>query len=390
METEQHSAAEILKVLKIDYFKQVSLAEEIVVYSIFFILVAFAIMHLRNYLQKEKDKKTSLLKNDYQEKEKLAFQTLVANLELTPHEYHLLKKISGSSTFRDNYAIIESIRKFEAHVSHFKQTEALAKELPQVLNLRHKLGFHYNNSKVPFVCTQMLMMKTTLECSVQVGHKQILFISPVANISEQYFYLKPPTSKRRPVSLEQFPSILCKARRKDGTYEFKAPLVKQVYGENPLLVLSHTSDVKKIIEREYERIPVKLPTRLYQLSDRHLHLNRRELHQLKEDRQFPSLGGIITNISQGGMHFITSSPQGTFWEQDIVMFEIPGISARDELQAQILSITSEQGRHRLHLQFFHLTDLEHLKLHKLILRLKEIADSPVHEKADSSTNQVEA
>ncbi len=391
MEPEYRGAEEILKVLKIDYFKQVSLVEEIVVYSIFFILVAFAVVRLRKYLQNEKDKKTALLKHDYQEKEKLTFQTLIANLELTPHEYHLLEKISGSSTFRDNYSIIESVRKFEAHATHFKQTQALAKELPQVLNLRHKLGFHYNNVKVPFVCTQMLIMKTNLECSVQVGHKQILFVSPVVNISEQYFYLKPPTSKRRPVSLERFHYLTCKARRKDGTYEFKASLVKQVYGENPLLVLTHTKEIRKIIEREHERIPVKLPTTLYQLSDQHLHLSRRELHQTREDGQLPALEGIITNISQGGLHFISSQPQGTFWEQDIVMFDIPGISTRDELQAQVLSISTEQGRNRFNLQFFHLTDLEHLKLHKFILRLKEMTPTPaLHEKTDSSQNQAKA
>ena len=245
MEPPVNRAAEVLKVLKFSYFKQVTLVEEIVFYGILFLFIAIGIHQLNKYLKKEKAKKTAYLKQDYQKKEKLMFQTLIANLKLLPNEYQLLEKISGSSTFKKNYSIIESVRKFESQVEAFKRSQESAKILIQIYNLRHKLGFHYKNVKVPFICTQMLALKAKLECSILVGSQPILFISPIVNISEKYLYIKPPTNHKKPIDLQSFAQLTCKIRREDEVYEFKLPIIKQVFGKKNHVVLGHTKEIKK-------------------------------------------------------------------------------------------------------------------------------------------------
>ncbi|MBF0278590.1 MAG: PilZ domain-containing protein [SAR324 cluster bacterium] len=391
METSASGAAEVLKVLKFSYFKQVSLAEEIVFYGIIFILIAIGIRQLNKHLKKENDKKTAYLKQDFEEKEKLTFQTLIANLKLLPEEYRLLETISGSSAFRKNYSIIESVRKFEFKVEKFKQSQDSTRILTHIYNLRHKLGFHYKNVKVPFICTQMLALKAKLECSILVGSKTILFISPVVNISEKYLYIKPPTKHKKPVNLKPFAQLSCKIRRDDGVYEFNLPIIRQVAGKENHLVLGHTRDIKKIIEREFERIPICLISTMFQLTNRQVNLPKNELQLLKEDELLPELDGEITDLSLGGLYFTARGEQQKLWEKNFVMFRIPGVMTRNDLQAQVVSIASRQGKFHVNLKFFHLSDVERLKLNKFLLRLSSKMNSQQAEQSslDSASTLLE-
>ena len=115
---------------------------------------------------------------------------------------------------------------------------------------------------------------------------------------------------------------------------------------------------------------MSLISTLYQLTNRQVNLPKQELQILKEDERLLELDGEITNLSLGGLHFTTRAGQQKFWEKNFVMLRIPGVTTRHDLQAQILSIATRQGKFQINLKFFHLSDVERLKLNKFLLRLR--------------------
>lgn len=370
MGTVYASAEDVLKILKFSYFKKTTLFEDFLIFGSFLVVIALGVYQIRRYLNKERAKKVTFLKQDYQEKEKMTSDTLIANLQLLPNEYQLLERISGSTSFKKIYKIIDSVHRFEAMVEAFKRIENNSRVLSQIFHLRHKLGFHHKNIKAPFICSQMLTAGEHLECSVQVGHQDILFISPIVKISEKFLAIKPPTKKNNPVSLSRFPAIHCKFRCSDGVYEFKLPLIKQVFGEKNLIFLAHTHSIKKIVEREFERIEAAIDIELFLLADRQVHESTETLEELVNTGELPRLSGRIVDISLGGFRLITGYEQGAFGERAIVLFDIPEVNLKKKLQAQILEVFEKRKRLSFHLQFFHLNDIERLKLNKFLSRLK--------------------
>ncbi len=362
----------ILKVLKFDYFQQAPIELQLLYYSILFSLFAVAFFWVRKYLKREKERETIHLREDYKEKEQFTLETIISNLKLTSQELHLLEQLAGSADFAKIYTLIESPIRFEAKVELLKKAQESERLLSRIYDLRHKLEFHYNNTKVPFICTQMLFQHAKLECSLQVGHKEILFISPIIMITEKHLYIKPPTSKGEPVNLSRFSYLSCKIRRADGIYAFRLPIVKQITRGQNHLVLGHTNEIRQIVERESERFSVQLQTSLFLLSDHQIGLSTKELQQLREEVPLPMLHGAITDVSLGGLNFQTDEALEEFGEKGVVLVAVPGVNIRDELQARILTIGESRGVKNLHLQFVHLRDIERLKLNKFLLRLKQI------------------
>lgn len=386
MEKGYQGTAELLKVFKYSYFKTVSPAEEAIVFSILIILVAIGIYYLKKYLTQQRDLKAAYLKKDYREKEKLTLKTLLANLKLLPHEYQLLNKISGSSAFNKNYKTIESVRHFEARVKYFKSIQNSEIILPQIYELRHKLGFHFKNPKASFICTQMLSIEDKLECSIQSGYKQVLFLSPIINITEKYIYIKPPTNKGKPVNLKRFAFLMCRVRREEEVFEFKLSIIQQIFTPKNHIVLSHSDQIRKIIEREFERIPVHLLSTLYILAGKQVNLNKKALRVLKESEELRYVDGNIADLSGGGLSFLTSGAVSFFHEKRVVLFEIPGLAPQMDLQAQIISVVPIKGKHEIHLKFFHLSDIERLKLNKFILKANKDASGSTLDTAHPSNN----
>ena len=367
-------ADEILKVLKFSYFQQVSLTEQLAFYSALFLVLGLIALGIRRHLLKEKAKETEFLKQDYKAKEKKTLQTIITNLQLSAHEHKLLEQIAGASDFRKLYALIESAARFEKKVEAFKQKQPHAKLWSHIFALRHKLGFHANNPRTPFLCTQMLRKGMRLECSAHIGSKQILFISPIVNITEKHLYIKPPTNQGQPVSLKRLSYLMGKLRRGEEIYEFKLYITKQIFGRVNHVVLEHTHEVKQIVEREFERVPLQIFTTLYQLSEAQLSLPTKALNRLKEEQALPFWDGTLIDLSLGGANLVTSDDLETLGERDIVILTIPGVQVRDHFQARVLAIVPQQGKFHLHLQFLPLKDIERLKLNKFLIRMKKKAE----------------
>lgn len=318
------------------------------------------------------------------EKAHLRLDVMLSKLNVIPLERKLLETLAGDVTHPDDILpLVESIEEFEEKVENFKKKEDKpdAKVLKSIYNLRHKLGFDILNKRVSFISTQMLTGGIKLECKIPHSKKDILFVSSILNVSENNILLKPPTIRKKPVNLKQYPHLVCRIRREDeADYEFQLPILKQIFGKPNAIVLGHTKDIKKLFIREFERVSVDIFTTFYALTEEKLNALGRRVSATKSDMPLSSVNGNINDISVGGMRAtIENLPKKVNDEGqlqviesgDIFIFHLQGANLREDLKARVLSISSVEEKHQVHLQFYRTRELERLKIKKFIYRMEK-------------------
>ena len=74
--------------------------------------------------------------------------------------------------------------------------------------------------------------------------------------------LRPPTIKKKPVNLKRFPHLTARIRRQNIDFEFNLPIVNQISEKNHVVIVEHTSVIKKLFVRNYERVELNLVSQI--------------------------------------------------------------------------------------------------------------------------------
>ncbi|MBF0238235.1 MAG: flagellar brake domain-containing protein [SAR324 cluster bacterium] len=192
--------------------------------------------------------------------------------ENTQSFIHIIaKKALGSKDAEDILPMVKSAIVFEKVVTKFKKRKLTQATLKKVFQLRRKLGFDFSHKTVPFVASQMLSIKTTLECLLPYKPHPQEFSTQILDISESRFMVKTPVVKGQPANFKKLKQVTFRIHREDGSeYEFAAPFIKQIAGKINVVVFGHTAQIRQIKAPDYvepesdsdsepDLIPVNVP-----------------------------------------------------------------------------------------------------------------------------------
>ncbi|MBF0279808.1 MAG: PilZ domain-containing protein [SAR324 cluster bacterium] len=344
-------------------------------------LILFLTIRYRKYQDAMQIKKV----ND--EKAHLRLDVVLSKLNVIPPERKLLEMLADGATHPDDILpLVESVEDFEEKVENFKKKEEKpdSKVLKSIYNLRHKLGFDVLNKRINFITTQMLTGGIKLECRIPHPNKNILFVSPILNVSESGILLKPPTIRKKPVKLKQYPYLICRIRREDeADYEFRLPILNQIFGKPNAVVLGHSNEIKKLFIREFDRVNVDIFTTFYVLTEEKLNELGAGISATKSDMSLSSVNGNIVDMSVGGIRATIENLPKKVGDDgnlqviepgDIFIFHLQGANLREDLKARILKINTSDKTHEVHLQFFRTRELERLKIKKFVYRMEKKAE----------------
>ncbi|MBC8257533.1 MAG: PilZ domain-containing protein [SAR324 cluster bacterium] len=266
--------------------------------------------------------------------------------------------------------VIVSDEEFEIKVEAYKNSARFSKsDLEKIYMLRKSLQFTFKNTDVSFSCTQMLEVGTHLECHIRHKNKNVVFMTSILDSNETQLLIKPPTVKRRPANMKQFPELHCKIRRgKDADYEFNFKIIGQLIKDINAVVLKHTSEIRKLQIRTSERLPLETKMNFQLLSAEKYAMEQRfavgNLHH-------HALSGMIKDMSTGGMKVQLDElpPQGIN-KGDIFLFHLPHASLRRDIAATVLDVITGEGGFNLHFEFCDVDMLTRMKLNQYLHRRK--------------------
>ena len=113
------------------------------------------------------------------------FEMFLKNKKLSDADTKLLEQIAGSKNSSILYLLSQEPEKFEEKVAQLKADPNVSIDLKKLYKLRHRLGFYFLNTDIPFIVTQMLTPGLKLECQIPHNEKKILFVSPVLRVTEK-------------------------------------------------------------------------------------------------------------------------------------------------------------------------------------------------------------
>jgi c-di-GMP-binding flagellar brake protein YcgR len=173
-------------------------------------------------------------------------------------------------------------------------------------------------------------------------------MTSILDSNETHLYIKPPTVKRRPANLKQFPSLHCRLRRaNDADYEFDLEIVDQLIDEMNAVVLLHSSDIRKMTIRESERVPLDMEMVFQKVTDAQYDLEHK-FDAEEQDRE--DINALIKDMSAGGMKLQMENLQG-LEKGDVLIFHLSTASLRRDLAASVMNIVPRGGLYDLHLKF---------------------------------------
>ena len=281
-----------------------------------------------------------------------------------------LKKICNTKDPEVLLPVIMSAKVFEKTVEDYKKSPNFSKsDLEKIFLLRKSLQFTFKNTDAEFIRTQMLEPGTHLECAIHHKGKNVVFTTSILDSTEEQLLIKPPRVNKRPANMKQFSELFCNIRRgKDADYEFKFKIIGQLARDLNAVVLSHTSNIKKLQIRISERLPMDLEMDFLLVTAANY-----EMIQDFEVGNQPqhALSGIIKDMSAGGIKVqIGELPTQGINKGDVFLFHLPYASLRGNLAATVLVVASRGGRNEIHLAFRDIDMLTHMKLNQYMHRRK--------------------
>ena len=152
----------------------------------------------------------------------------------------------------------------------------------------------------------MLEKGLKLECEIRHKSRNVVFMTSILEAKESHIYVKPPTVKRSPANLKQFPSLHCRLRRvNDADYEFDLEIVDQLIDEMNAVILKQTSDIRKMTIRESERVPMDMEMEFQRVSEAQYDLEHK-FEAEEQDRE--KITAMIKDMSSGGMKLQMTDP----------------------------------------------------------------------------------
>ena len=341
----------------------------------FYFLLAFVIaagvggFFLLRYIRAKQEQEE--LDQIVDEQAQLELDTELEARRVSEENREFLRKLCDTEDPVELVPVIMSFEEFEKVVEEFKASPRFrAPALAQIFNLRKALGFTIKNSEYAFLCTQMLLNGTKLECQIHSKGKSVAFMTSVLDANETELLIKPPTVKGRPANLKQFPEIACRLRRAgDADYDFTLRVLDQITDEMNAVVLEQSKHIRTMKIRQSERIPVNVKMDFQLVSEAQYELEKME--EQSRGEHIPMTAKVV-DMSAGGMKLqISKMPARPIITGDMLVFHLARSSLRQDLAAGVLQVVPRGGLFDLHATFREMDTLTRIKINQYLDRVKK-------------------
>jgi len=300
------------------------------------------------------------------EQAQMGLETEYENKKIDEETREFVTELCGTVDPVDILPVISSSELFEQTVIDFKESDRFEEEAYQkIFELRKSLEFTFKNLDWPFLNTQMLEKGMKLECEIRHKSRNVVFMTSILDANESHLYIKPPSVKKRPANLKQFPSIHCRLRRaNDADYEFDLEIVDQLIDEMNAVILKQTSEIRKMTIRESERVPMDMEMNFQLVSDAQYDLE----HKFEaEEQERDMVTATIKDMSGGGMKLQMKDLQGLN-KDDVLIFHLSRSSLRRDLAASVMNIVPRGGLYDLHLKYRDNDTITKMKINQYLHR----------------------
>ena len=300
------------------------------------------------------------------EQAQMGLETEYENKKIDEETREFVTELCGTVDPVDILPLISSSELFEQTVIDFKESDRFEEEAyPKIFELRKSLEFTFKNLDWPFLNTQMLEKGMKLECEIRHKSRNVVFMTSILDANESHLYIKPPSVKKRPANLKQFPSIHCRLRRaNDADYEFDLEIVDQLIDEMNAVILKQTSEIHKMTIRESERVPMDMEMNFQLVSDAQYDLE----HKFEaEEQERDMVTATIKDMSGGGMKLQMKDLQGLN-KDDVLIFHLSRSSLRRDLAASVMNIVPRGGLYDLHLKYRDNDTITKMKINQYLHR----------------------
>lgn len=341
----------------------------------FYFLLAFAIaagvggFFLLRYIRAKQEQEE--LDQIVDDQAQLELDTELEARRVSEENREFLRKLCDTEDPVELVPVIMSFEEFEKVVEEFKASPRFrAPALAQIFNLRKALGFTIKNSEYAFLCTQMLLNGTKLECQIHSKGKSVAFMTSVLDANETELLIKPPTVKGRPANLKQFPEIACRLRREgDADYDFTLRVLDQITDEMNAVVLEQSKHIRTMRIRQSERISVNIEMDFQLVSEAQYELEKME--EQSRGEHIPITAKVV-DMSAGGIKLqISKMPARPIITGDVLVFHLARSSLRQDLAAGVLQVVPRGGLFDLHTTFREVDTLTRIKINQYLDRVQK-------------------
>ena len=341
----------------------------------FYFLLAFVIaagvggFFLLRYIRAKQEQEE--LDQIVDDQAQLELDTELEARRVSEENREFLRKLCDTEDPVELVPVIMSFEEFEKVVEEFKASPRFrAPALAQIFNLRKALGFTIKNSEYAFLCTQMLLNGTKLECQIHSKGKSVAFMTSVLDANETELLIKPPMVKRRPANLKQFPEIACRLRREgDADYDFTLRVLDQITDEMNAVVLEQSKHIRTMRIRQSERISVNIEIDFQLVSEAQYELEKME--EQSRGEHIPITAKVV-DMSAGGIKLqISKMPARPIITGDVLVFHLARSSLRQDLAAGVLQVVPRGGLFDLHTTFREMDTLTRIKINQYLDRVQK-------------------
>jgi hypothetical protein len=341
----------------------------------FYFLLAFVIaagvggFFLLRYIRAKQEQEE--LDQIVDDQAQLELDTELEARRVSEENREFLRKLCDTEDPVELVPVIMSFEEFEKVVEEFKASPRFrAPALAQIFNLRKALGFTIKNSEYAFLCTQMLLNGTKLECQIYSKGKSVAFMTSVLDANETELLIKPPTVKGRPANLKQFPEIACRLRREgDADYDFTLRVLDQITDEMNAVVLEQSKHIRTMRIRQSERISVNIEMDFQLVSEAQYELEKME--EQSRGEHIPITAKVV-DMSGGGIKLqISKMPARPIITGDVLVFHLARSSLRQDLAAGVLQVVPRGGLFDLHTTFREMDTLTRIKINQYLDRVQK-------------------
>jgi hypothetical protein len=341
----------------------------------FYFLLAFVIaagvggFFLLRYIRAKQEQEE--LDQIVDDQAQLELDTELEARRVSEENREFLRKLCDTEDPVELVPVIMSFEEFEKVVEEFKASPRFrAPALAQIFNLRKALGFTIKNSEYAFLCTQMLLNGTKLECQIHSKGKSVAFMTSVLDANETELLIKPPTVKGRPANLKQFPEIACRLRREgDADYDFTLRVLDQITDEMNAVVLEQSKHIRTMRIRQSERISVNIEMDFQLVSEAQYELEKME--EQSRGEHIPITAKVV-DMSGGGIKLqISKMPARPIITGDVLVFHLARSSLRQDLAAGVLQVVPRGGLFDLHTTFREMDTLTRIKINQYLDRVQK-------------------
>ena len=303
-------------------------------------------------------------------REETRIKMLLSEFNLREEDKELFETFTESTSPGRYIPLLESKQIFEDTIKDFRTRFPNHPGLKQVGKLRQRLGYGFANPRNKFNDTRMLPTGTRLQCKVPRVTKDLNFLTNIVATTEDHFFVRPPTSKGKPLLLKGVPNMTFKVSREDDAeYEFIATISGQMEQGIRAIAVAHTTEVQKLMFRNAPRLDVDLETRFF-IVKKEAAGSKTMMAFKAADSQY-SFNGRIKDLSIGGSLLVTPSTKNNPEVGDMAVFQVHQAQIHEDLVAEVVRLTPLPDNFlQVHLRFQGIKEINRLKLNRFLEELE--------------------